>query len=303
MMQRRQFFAPVLALLFLAAGCGGGGGGRTDSGATRFATVLGVVKDSLLGDRGVSGATIDLGGVSIGTTTTDQAAASGGTLEVGQFTLRNVPVGTDTAKVTLLGGEVQNIAFYPPIGAGTNADVEIVVNIGQVRGKILGSDGKALRDASVFLTADGPTDSVSSLADGSFLIQNVQSGTVELTAIFGTQSATKTFAVGKGVTDVGSITLVADSNPNPPGSPRTLFGTITLAPGGEKVAGTTLILFRNGIQYESTTTSATGTYQFYVPIGTYTLRTLRDAFLDQEVSVTIVDANKPVQTDLTLQPR
>ena len=136
-MQRRQLLAPVLALLFLAAGCGGGSD-KTDSGATRFATVLGIVKDSLLGDRGVSGATIDLGGVSIGTTTTDQAAASGGTLEVGQFTLRNVPVGTDTAKVTLPSGEVQNIAFYPPIGAGTNADVEIVVNIGQVRGTILG---------------------------------------------------------------------------------------------------------------------------------------------------------------------
>lgn len=301
MMQRRRFFAPVLALLLFAAGCGGGGGGGGSN--TRLGTVLGTVKDSLLGDRGVSGATIDLGGVSVVTTTTDQAAASGGTLEVGQFTLRNVPVGTDTAKVTLPGGEVQNIAFYPSIGAGTNADVEIVVNIGQVRGKILGSDGKPLRDASVFLTADGPTDSVASLADGSFLIQNVQSGTVELTAVFGTQSATKTFTVGKGVTDVGSITLVADTNPDPPGSPRTLFGTITLAPGGEKVAGTTLVLFRNGVQYETTTTGANGVYQFYVPIGTYTLRALRDTFLDQEVGVTIADANKPVQTDMTLQPR
>ena len=302
MMQRRQFLAPALALLFLVAGCGGGGG-KTDSGATRFATVLGIVKDSLLGDRGVSGATINLGGVSGNTATTDQAAASGGALEVGQFSLKFVPVGTNTAKVTLPGGEVQNIAFYPPIGAGTNADVEIVVNIGQVRGTILGSDGKPLRDASIFLTADGPTDSVSSLADGSFLIQNVLPGTVELTAVFGTQSATKTLTVGKGVTDVGSITLVNDTNTAPPGSPRTLFGTITLAPGGEKVAGTTLVLFRNGIQYETATTGASGVYQFYVPIGTYTLRALRDTFLDQEVAVTVADANKPVQTDMTLQPR
>ena len=301
MTQRRRFLAPLLAFLLFAAGCGGGG--KTDPGATKFATVLGIVKDSLLGDRGVSGATIALGAASGATTTTDQAAASGGTLEVGQFTLKNVPVGTSAAKVTLPGGEVQTVAFYPPIGAGTNADIEIIVNIGQVRGTILGADGKPVRDASIFLTADGPTDSVSSLADGSFLIQNVQPGSAELAAIFGTKSATRALTVGKGVTDVGSITLLDDPNPDPPGSPKTLFGTVALAPGGEKAAGTVLILFRNGVQYETATTGANGVYKFYVPIGAYTLRATRDSYLDQETSVAIVDANKPVQTDFTLQPR
>ena len=303
MMQRRRFFAPLAALfLFVVGGCGGGGGG-TDTGATNFATVFGSVNDSLLGDRGVSGATIELGNVSDTTVTTDQAAASGGTQTVGQFSLRNVPVGTSTAKVTLPGGEIQNVAFYPPIGKGTNADVTIVVNIGQVRGKILGSDGKPVADASVYLTADGPTDAVFSLADGSFLIQNVASGTVELTAIFGTQSATKTLTVGKGVTDVGNITLANDANPNPPGSPRTIFGNVTLAPGGEKAAGTQLVLFRNGIQFDATLADANGYYQFYVPIGNYTVRTIRDAFLDQDAGVALVDANKPIQTDFVLQPR
>ena len=251
----------------------------------------------------MSGATIAFGTVSGTTATTEQAAASGGTVQVGAFQLSNVAVGASTATVTLPGGDVQTVAFYPPIGAGTNADVEIVVNIGQVRGRVLGSDGKPVAGASIYLTADGPTDAATSLADGSFLIQNVQPGSVGLTAVFGTQTATKTLTIGKGVTEAGDIALVNDPNPNPIGTPRTLFGTVTLAPGGEKAPGTTVILFRGGVQFESATTDAQGNYQFYVPIGGYTLRTLRDSYVDQEVAVTLVDANRPLQQDLVLKPR
>jgi hypothetical protein len=288
----------LLALLALLTGCGGGGG--TDAGAQRYGTVLGVVRDSLQSDQGVSGATIQIGAISGTTTTLDQA---GPEREVGSYALKTVAVGSNTAKVTLPSGEVQTVAFYPPIGPGTNADVDIIVNIGQVRGRILGPDGKPVRDAAVYLTADGPTDSVVSLADGSFLIQNVLPGAAEVTAVNGTQSAVKPVTVGKGVTDIGDLTLADDPNPNPLGAPRTLFGKVTLSPGGEAGAGTVLILLRNGIQYETQVANAEGEYQFYVPAGTYALKALREAYLDGDASITIADANRPVRQDFSLQPR
>ncbi|MGC4046626.1 MAG: carboxypeptidase-like regulatory domain-containing protein [Armatimonas sp.] len=295
---RRRWFLLVLGLSVLLSGCGGGGGGGGTN--DRFATVIGIVRDSLLEDKGLSGATIEIGGSSGTTTTLDQATAD---REVGSFQLNNVLVGSNVAKVTLPGGEVQNIAFFPSIGPGTNADVEIIVNIGQVTGKVVDSTGAAVRDASVYLTADGPSDSVTTNADGFFLIQNVLPGTVELTAVNGTQSLVKTgVVVNKGVTDVGTLTLVEDPNPNPQGPPRTIFGKVTLGPDNTAGSNTVLVLLRNGAQFETQTTNSDGLFQFYVPVGTYTLRTLRDGFVAQEATVTIVDANKPIEQNFTIQP-
>lgn len=305
---RRRWF--VLALTFwmpallvsLASvpltGCGGGGTGSP--GPERTATVIGIVRDSLLEDRGLGGATIEIGGVSATTTTVEQATAD---REVGSFRLERVLVGSNTAKVTLPGGEVQNIAFFPSIGPGTNADVEIIVNIGQVYGKVVDPAGAAVEGASVYLTADGPSDSVVTNSQGFFLIQNVLPGTVEITAVNGTQSVVKSgVVVNKGVVDVGTLTLVEDPNPNPQGPPRTLFGKVLLGPDNTPGVATVLVLLRNGVQFETQTANTEGVFQFYVPVGTYTLQTLRDGFAAQEATITIVDANKPIEQNFTIQP-
>ncbi len=295
-MKRRQVL--FLGALALVGGCGGGN--KTDSGAQRYARVVGIVRDSLLEDKGLGGARIEIGGI-VGTTTTLEQASA--TREVGTFELATVLVGSNLAKVTLPGGEVQTVAFFPAIGPGTNADVEIIVNIGQVTGRILGTDGKPVRGASVYLTADGPTDSVDSLADGSFLIQNVLPGAAEITAVNGTQSAVVPVTVGKGVTNAGDIALKEDPNPSPQGQPRTLFGKITLAPDSAKGSGTILVLQRDGVQYETQTANNEGNYQFYVPAGTYFLQAIRDGYVTGETPIVIADANRPVQADFTLQPK
>jgi hypothetical protein len=143
---------------------------------------------------------------------------------------------------------------------------------------------------------------VDTRADGTFLIQNILPGNVEVTAVNGTQSKVQGVAVGKGVTNMGDITLVEDPNPNPVGQPRTLFGKVALAPDNRTGSGTLLVLLRNGVQFETQTANSEGNYQFYVPVGSYTLQTVRDGFQVSSAPIALVDANKPIEQNFTLQP-
>jgi hypothetical protein len=108
--------------------------------------------------------------------------------------------------------------------------------------------------------------------------------------------------VGNGENNIGDITLVDDPNPNPPGLPNTIVGTITVT-GIGNVSGTNVILERNGVQIESTTTNNEGKYGFYVPVGTYTVRAIRNAFQEAvSAPFTLNDPSQPVTTNLTMQP-
>jgi len=85
--------------------------------------------------------------------------------------------------------------------------------------------------------------------------------------------------------------------------PFTLFGTITVQDVGTP-AGTNVILFRNNIQIETTVTDGTGIYHFYVPAGQYTVRALRNGFVDTDSgTITLTDPSTPVRTDLTMASR
>lgn len=288
-------FAPVLIAvvsLFTFTGCGGGGGG----GGSRSASVRGIVKDSANGDEPVEGAQVTIGGATATTRTRDNSSADN---PVGSFELSNPSTGADVATITFSGGGSQQVAFEPSITSGANPELELFVNIGQVRGRILLPNGQPAPNARVTASATG--ESREAGTNGTFLLQLIPVGDTEIFAVQGTATARKTVTVGSGLNNVGDIQLADDPNPNPPGRPRTIFGTITLQ-GVGNVSGVTVLLLRDGTQVESSFTDAEGKYSFFVPMGNYTVRALSTGFQDGTATANLTDAASPIQVDITLQP-
>jgi hypothetical protein len=288
----------MLLLALTVVGCGGGGGGST--GATNVVT--GIVLDSRQQDTAVGGATVTIGGKTTTTVTVDQANANN---PVGSFRLENVELGANTAVITAPGQQPQTIVFSPPVGPGTNPALELLINIGQITGRVLGPNGQPARDA--FVSDEQTAQVVQTDAEGRFLIELVPLGPNRLTAVLGTASGTKEIEVGDGVTDAGDITLVDDPVTTPPGPPYTVGGKVTLAddPGNAAAArGTDVIVLRNNIQIEVTTVNNDqGTYFLYLPPNNYTLRFRRSSYVDLDVPVTVTNPNQPVTVDVTLQLR
>ncbi|MDX1935227.1 MAG: carboxypeptidase-like regulatory domain-containing protein [Capsulimonadales bacterium] len=290
------FLLPVLCagLALLPTGCGGGGGG----GGSQGNTVRGIVRDSLQSDAEVQDATVTIGGVSTRTRTVDNANAQN---PVGSFELRNVPVGTSTATIALPGGGGnQTFAFQPAVTAGTNPNLEFIVNIGQISGRVVRANGQPA--ANAFVTVSATAETFQTNADGTFLATLVPKGNTEIFAVEGTSSHRRTVAVEYGNTAIGDVTLADDPNPNPPGHPYTLFGQVTVTDVGTP-AGTIVLLFRNGVQVESTFTDSSGLYYFYVPVGSYTIQAVRNGFQTTTAGpVTLSDASQGLRTDLTMVP-
>lgn len=288
----RNLRLPVLcAAVALLCGCGGGGGG---GGAKTVAT--GIVRNSAAGDIEVGGATVVIGGVSDVTATVDNASA---TRPVGTFRIENPTVGAKTAVVTLPGQAPQTIGFRPAIAAGTNADITLYVNIGQVAGRVLGTDGKPVAGAFVVVNTALGSATATTSADGTFLLENIVEGDAEVTASQGPANVSRTVVVGKGLLDVGDLTLVEDDNPNPPGSADTIVGKVTNATGGAAIPGASVILRRNGVQVETTTTDAEGKFGFLRPVGTYSIQVIAAGFVDGDSGVfSLTSANTPPNVPL-----
>lgn len=310
---RRAFFGVCAAtLLATLAGCGGGGGGG-GGGNTPDTVVTGFVLDSANGDEEVEGGTVVMGAVS-GTTITRDAAST--TNLVGSFRLENVPVGTTTATVTFLNSrqvgdteqretftDTQTIAFTPPIARGGNSNIELVVNIAQISGRVLLPDGTPAAGATVIVAPSG----LSTTADtqGNFFIPNVPAEAVEVTGVLGTSAGTVTVTVGNGSNNIADLRLVEDTNPNPPGLPPTITGTVRLenSGAGDRAGGATVILLRDGSQIEQTIANAQGEYSFYVPVGNYSVRIFFDGFVDASQDLTVTNPNQPRDISVTLQRR
>jgi len=298
-------FVGALVFSLTLAGCGGGGGGGSDTTTTTTGTgggggiVTGRVLDSADGDAPVGGATVRIGTVSGVTTRVDQASADNVT---GSFRLQNVPVGATEAVVTV-AGNTQTIAFSPPIANGANGPIELIINIGQIRGRILDTDGRPAANAFVSILSTG--DNVQTAADGMFRVDNIPLGATEVSAVKGTSSATKPVTVVRGVTEAGDLRLVADTNPNPPPVPYTIVGAVRLSdsPAASAGAGTAVALLRNGVQIEQTQADAGGEYRFYVPVGTYAVRGVRNGYQDAQVPAVVTNPNTPLRADLTLTKR
>lgn len=288
----------------LLAGCGGGGkSGPGDTKNSPTTTITGRVLNSTAGDAPVEGATVVIGGKSAITRTVDTASADTPT---GSFVITDAPLQTDIAVVTPPGGgAAQTIRFAPPIAAGTNSPIELVINIGQISGRVLLANGQPASGAFITIAATG--ESVTAGTNGRFFLRIVPAGQTQVFVVLGTASKTQDVTVGIGNTDVGDITLVDDPNPTPPGIPNTIVGTVTLldANGTIPAPSTSVVLFRNGIQLETTTTDANGNYGFYVPVGTaYSVLATRAGFQNtQSGTLSVTNPSVPVHADLALPPQ
>lgn len=279
-MQRLRRHILVLAglLLFplLLGGCGGGGGG----GGTGT-TVTGRVLDSAQNDAPLAGARVQIGGAS---TTTNPD---------GTFTLRGAPGGANTAVITPAGGAPQTIAFQPPVSPSGATNIgDLIINLGQIRGRVLTPDGQPAAGALVTVIATG--DNVTTEADGRFQIDDLPATQTEVTAVLGTASVTVQITIGNGVTELGDLRLVNDPNPNPPGLPSTIVGTVR--GGGGALAGVRVELLQNGLTREATTTDAAGNYGFYVPVGSYVVRVAGAP----DANVAVTNPAQPVRRDFSL---
>lgn len=283
------------ALATLTAGCGGGGG--SDKNA---AVVKGIVYDSLQSDLPVEGATVTIGEVSVVTTARAQASASN---QVGSFRITGAPIGASTATVTVPGKSPQTIAFQPSITAGTNPELALYLNIGQVRGRVLDETSKPVANAFVVVnTAQGSLSDFTN-TDGTFLIDLVPDGPAELSAGSGSKIATKSLTVAFGINEAGDLRLQPDPNPNPPAPLKTIFGKVTSSVDSTPIASAPVFLLRNSVQVETINTDATGDYYFIVPAGSYTVDVVTSGYLSQSKPAELTNPNNPLTVNFSLVPR
>lgn len=310
-LSRRTFLSTLmtagLALvpLVILSGCGGGGGGGNNNNNNNNnnggnATISGRVFNSTDADSPVEGATVVIGGKTVITRTVDNASADTPT---GSFVIEGAPVGTNLATVTPVGGTAQIIRFAPPLASGTNSPIELFINIGQISGRVLLPNGQPASGA--FVTVSSTGDSTTTDSTGAFFLPIIPVGATQISAVLGTASKSQAITVNVGNTNVGDVTLVDDPNPNPPGIPNTIVGTVTI----EDVTGatipassTTVNLLRNNIQIETTTTDANGGYGFYVPVGSgYSVVAIRSGFQNtQSGTIAITNPSVPVVANLNL---
>ncbi|MFM7320979.1 MAG: collagen binding domain-containing protein [Armatimonadota bacterium] len=287
-------------VVVLAAGCGGGGGG----GGART-SVFGMVRDSAANDKEVENAKVEIGGASGTTVNRDRANA---TNPVGSFRFKNPALGANFALVTVSGKEPQKIGFRPAISVGANGELTLYLNIGQIAGRILGTDGKP--SASAFVVVEGELGSAFTTtgADGTFFIENIPGGPVRVTASRGPANVALDTTVANGLKEIGDLTLIEDANPDPPGVSRTLVGTITDVADNKPLGGAAVVLLRDDIQVEATTTDADGKYGFVRPVGTYRIKVIAAGYVDflgEPFALTSANTppNPPLRKDAALTAR
>lgn len=293
-MTRRNFLA-LSALASLAAGCGGGGG--SDSSA---ASVKGIVYDSLQSDLPIEGATVTIGTVSAVTTARPQASASN---QVGSFRISGAVIGATTATVTVPGKPPQTIAFQPSLTSGTNPDLALYLNIGQVRGRVIDETAKPVKNAFVVVNTSQGSISGFSSTDGTFLLDLVPDGPAELSAGFGSKLATKNLTVAFGINEAGDLALQVDPNPNPPALLKTISGKVTSALDSSPIAAAPVFLLRDSIQLETINTDTAGNYFFIVPAGSYSVQALPGGYVGETKPAVLANPNNPLTVNFSLTPR
>lgn len=282
----------LISLLVLLIGCGGGGGGG--GGGTTKVSLSGRIVSITTGGAPNPVATVRAGSDSGTTSATD------GTF---QF---DVVSGTTSVTVTFTpsGG-------VPIVRTFTFASVTIPTDIGDLyvgpeevtlHGKVVDSStGAALSGAK--LTIAGRTATTD--AAGDFSITNVAydsstlavflglQGTVSRTGYFSQFFSPPSGPLG-GVVEVGTLALIAEGGSTPPPAPFNIGGTVSPSGGGatvELLSGATVI--------RTVTADSAGKYQFWAPVGTYTVRAVKGA-QNGTSPANLTSVNTPITVNVTL---
>lgn len=277
----------------LLAGCGGGGGG----GGATTTNIIGAILWIETGGPTSPATTVRVGGVS---TTTDSGT--------GGFSL-DVPIGATelTATYTQTGTSTPIVRTFtfPPITASTDVgDLYIGPEEVTVTGRLVNSaTGAPVTGATVTIAGRRTTSD----SAGGFAVTNVAYSSANLSVFLGLQAQatatgffTSTFsppsgAVG-GAVDVGTITMVPEGGTTPPPLPFNLTGLVTPLGLG---AGSTVEVLLGATVIRTGTADVAGRYQFWVPVGNYTVRATQGSSTGT-TPANVVNVNQTVTANVAI---
>ena len=228
------------------------------------------------------GVTVTLSGATYSTTSTDP---------VGRFSFTFVPLGAFTIDATdSNGNHGRTTGNLVTTGETAGANVAFLGR-GTVNGTVMDSTGVAVPNAAITLTS-------SSVFRGTYPTTTDSNGKYTLTGVFvGPYNVTAQDSIGRrGGQASGSInsdaqTITTNVTLGPAG---TISGTATRADGVTVVAGAQVTLSNFGL---TTTTSATGTYEFdTVPMGTYSVSVTDPSTGDEGIGTGTVSTQGQVVT-------
>ena len=286
--------AKLIVLLFTALGllsCGGGGGGGA-AGITLTGRVLSIVTGGSLNPA-----------VIVQSTTGATATTS---IIDGSFSVSS-PSGSTSLLVNSAALGVFTFTF--PTATQATTDIgdlwvgpEKVTVVGTLQNAASGlgiSGGKVQ-----FGGQNAVTDST-----GQFAIANVaysSTSTAGFLGLVGNAAATGFFpntftssgnTAVSGLVDVGIVLLTPLSDSTPPGSPYTIWGKVSPA---ANALGTIVTLKQSGSAIRQFNVGLDGKYQFWVPVGTYTIEYKNGSLTAPTQTVTLTLPTDVIQKDVSL---
>lgn len=289
--------ALVLSLiaLFVMLACGGGGsssvGGVTITGRVIWLPTLGVPDPP---------ATVQAGTGSVPTETSD-----------GSFSVR-APIGSTSVLVLYQPPGGGLVSFRFDFSSATeDVDVGDLV-IGPEKVTVTGrtvsaADDSAIQGALVVFAGRIATSNSS----GIFSLQEVAYDSNNLSAFFSLEGQVQaqgffpqvfspTSAAVGNVVSLDDVVMAPDSGDQPPGTPYTIFGTLSPA---DKAEGTVVTLLRNGLAVRQFTVGADRQYGFWVGPGDYVLQFSNptNGTSSPDQSVSLANSTQTARRDATLQ--
>lgn len=305
---RRLILAAISALALAGLGaCGGGGGGGSSAAP---ATVIGRVV--LVGTaQPINGATVTIGGKSFVTGANSVGA--------GNFLLSQVP--SDATQITITATGVkpltQTLGALTPNAINDLGDIFVLDTSdatadykADVKSRIVRNDTFApIAGAVVKLSGHVVTTG----ADGAFQFTGLPTGLGLAGTAVGSVTATGftprditlgglVLGASPPVNDLGDIVMAPIVGPTPP-PPTNINGKVTLQ-GLTDLSATTVTLVNksDGATLATQTTTADGTYGFYVVAGTYTVKVEHTGFTSQQADVTLPRPDQVQTKNFALVP-
>jgi hypothetical protein len=281
----------LTTLTLVACGGGGGGGASSTGGGTQ--SIVGRVVD--IGTTGpvTPAPTIRIGGLS------ETANSSDGSFSI------DAAFGSTSAIVDASGAGYGTWSF--PVPNTTDAIDLGDLYVGPQRVTVRGTVRNAITNdpiANALLTFAGRSALTNS--SGQFSMPEVAYSNTSQTGfwgVFGRAEATGFFAsefsangqtASSGVVTVDDVLLVPATD-DPPGFPYNIYGQVLPSATG---GGLTVELRQGGSAVRTVTSSPNGTFYFWVPAGTYTIRAIKSgSFAESNVSLT--SQNQVVRRDVS----